>query len=489
MNYRIFEKDIKNKINTAEVNLDIDKLIMDINKKQRKSRGGFIYFFSGIALLGLISILYFNQSKNSVTGTEYFLNQNNYTTSNFASTNATNEIATSNNGNDVPISTKALSNESQATKQIINNNLIAEVNIEKNNDLSSNKKERSSSQKHKTNNPNSTTPQTNNSTDEISNQTNNSFNNAAQNNIQNYTLTDLKSNNELAINVEENTKVKAILSDMKILSLLDPKLKNSPINLLSQLQSKDIQCPSFTHKNPFRISVIPEVGYFRPMKTLSLINSNEPSTILNLRKQNEKTLEGLQAALYVQLEHEKVPFYIRTGIHYAQITEKMTLNYTTIKTDTTQGVISITKSPNGDTITYIYGDIITQTTSTGLKIGHHKIALVDIPISIGYQKAFGGFDIGLELGALINVSMKASGKLLDSPNTMTNILSNNTPYKSNLGLSYFGSIFISKDILENQALYLALRGRYIPGQFTLPTASISEKYSMVGLHLGWKVSF
>jgi hypothetical protein len=86
---------------------------------------------------------------------------------------------------------------------------------------------------------------------------------------------------------------------------------------------------------------------------------------------------------------------VSTGLHYSRITERMNLQYTYLRSDTTQGIISINGFlKTGDTITTIYGDIITQTRITGTTKSHYTLSTFDIPLSLFYEKDFEGWSLG-----------------------------------------------------------------------------------------------
>ena len=267
------------------------------------------------------------------------------------------------------------------------------------------------------------------------------------------------------------------------------------VNLQSIYESKiaintdKITCPSFSNRGRMYFEVIPEIGYFMPLKTLEN-NNNEPNNIFGLRDIEEKTLEGLQAALYARVRKENNPFYISAGLSYARLTEKMPLQYTYSAQDTTQGVISITVSQTGDTITTIYGNIIQEKTISGSKTVHHRFALLDLPIGLGYEKRFqGGWSIGIEAGLMFNIALSAKGAVLTND---TSFIAVNTPtngFRSSLGLGYYAGLLVGKDIGDMGRFYLSLRGRKIPSTFSDENNRIKQSYQFVGLHLGYIYSF
>jgi hypothetical protein len=167
----------------------------------------------------------------------------------------------------------------------------------------------------------------------------------------------------------------------------------------------------------------------------------------------------------------------------------MPLDYAYTKRDTTRGIISITQSQSGDTVTVIYGDIIHENKISGRKTSHHHFTLIDVPVSLGFEKSFGSWSAGIEGGIVLNLAMKASGQILASDTSFTAIDQPIEAYKSRLGLSYFGGLFITRSIDRVGKFYIALRGRYMPNSFSSEFNRIRQSYHILGLNAGYVYSF
>ena len=235
-----------------------------------------------------------------------------------------------------------------------------------------------------------------------------------------------------------------------------------------------------------KLSLIPEVGYFRPFKKLSPESNPAPETY-SLRNESEKSLEGLQAALYARLQKPGSNWGVSTGLHYSRITERMNLQYTYLRSDTTQGIISITVSQTGDTITTIYGDIITQTRVTGTTKSHYTLSTFDIPLSLFYEKDFESWSLGAEAGAFFNLALVSKGNILSSVNGFVDVKTA-AAFKPSLGVSGFASVYVKKAMGPGN-LFLALRGRFIPSAFNSQGYGTVQKYQFVGAHLGYEFRF
>lgn len=266
----------------------------------------------------------------------------------------------------------------------------------------------------------------------------------------------------------------------------------SPENLsssfLGKIKSGNVICPTFQKKGKFALDIIPEIGYFRPLKRLEY-DGNEPNNIYDLRNQYESTLEGLNAGLYARVSNDKFPLFFQIGTSFSRMTEKMPLDYSYTKRDTTRGIISITQSQSGDTVTVIYGDIIHENKISGRKISHHHFTMVDVPVSLGFEKSFGQWSAGVEGGISINLALRASGQILASDTSFTAIDQPVEAYKNRLGLNYFGGLFVSRSFDRAGKFYLSVRGRYIPDSFSSDYNRIRQSYHILGLNVGYLYSF
>lgn len=254
--------------------------------------------------------------------------------------------------------------------------------------------------------------------------------------------------------------------------------------VLGKIKTGNVICPTFRKKGRFTLDIIPEIGYFRPLKNLQY-DVNEPNNIYDLRHQHESTLEGLNAGLYVRLMNDKLPVFFQAGASFSRMSEKMPLDYAYTKRDTTRGIISITQSQSGDTVTVIYGDIIHENKISGRKTSHHHFTLIDVPVSLGFEKSFGSWSAGIEGGIVLNLAMKASGQILASDTSFTAIDQPIEAYKSRLGLSYFGGLFASRPVGNTGKVFFTIRGRYIPDSFSSDYNRIRQSYHIVGLNVGY----
>jgi len=249
-------------------------------------------------------------------------------------------------------------------------------------------------------------------------------------------------------------------------------------NLFSRMK---INCPSFDNAG-WHLALVPEVGLFLPLKTLEG-NSFEEADAYYERLNSESTLEGIELGLYGMLVRDNVPFYLKAGVSYSRISERMDLKYEYIEYDTIIGPISETVSENGDTITTVKGPIALETKFTGSNRQHHYIHLFDFPISIGYTTYIAGLDIGIEGGVKVNFMTRATGNLLTSKSEYTNLALNKL-FKNKIGLSYFGGLMIGRNFGKFGDIFIAPRFTYYPNEFNNELNNVTQRYFTIGLNAG-----
>lgn len=442
MNYRNFEHSIKTSLQNAEEPVDVAWLIDAIRPPKKKKRPMALWFITGLTLVVLGSYAWLDTQQRHLAVTA--------TTQNFVASAPALAKATEVSDNTTPhivqdAGTRNVQNTSPSSpvkKQIFAGNTPKNQNFNK---ISQSPIE----------------PSTNN------------INANSENNIIKITNWD-----------EEN---KPLLEESKAIYVSPITPLDAALTIEDKITlDREVECPTFRKNRTMKFSLIPEVGYFRPFKKLSPESNPAPETY-SLRNESEKSLEGLQAALYARLQKPGSNWGLSTGLHYSRLTERMNLQYTYVKSDTTQGIISVTVSQTGDTITTIYGDIITQTRVTGTTKSHYTLSTFDIPLSLFYEKDFESWSLGAEAGAYFNLALVSKGNILTSVNGFVDVKTA-AAFKPSLGVSGFASVYVKKAAGPGN-LYLALRGRFIPSAFNSQGYGTVQKYQFVGAHLGYEFRF
>ena len=279
---------------------------------------------------------------------------------------------------------------------------------------------------------------------------------------------------------------KGDLSSIEGVNKIHPFLSiNSSFSSLKnkKLWGDPTDCYSFGPRYRFNWLLGVEIGLLKPFKSLSNKNA-EPNLVFDVRKEHEKPLEGLQAAIFTKVIREDIPFFMKLGVSYTRITDRLKYKYSYIEHDTIQGIISITKSENGDTLTVIYGDIIRDITIDRNISQHYYFHLIDIPLTLGYRFGFKGFSLEAELGAMFNIRTGTTGNILNAPNTIVPVKDVNL-FRTRLGFSYFAGLNIVFPVSHKGEMFASARFRYIPNQFSLSDNPIKQNYSLAGFHIGY----
>lgn len=439
MRFKKFEDHISNVLKHDEESLDIQQLIDDIHKKSKKRRTlPFFFWFLGIGIVASTSLIYFEKSDANIKKEEIV-------------STSTQQIVKSSE----PTSVEAVHPSSQRSTSSIQN-----------------------STKHK---------------NEVHNQSRNINKNTRP--LDQGTQATVESLENKIFSHPKETSAPAALENqsnnyVSIHALPTKSIKplEYDAELAFNLKTDKVSCPTFSRRNRLMMELIPEIGLFSPFKKLENVIV-EPNNVFLLRQQDEQSQLGINAALFFSIRKQGNPFYFKTGLSWSRFSERMPINYNYIRQDTTKGIISVTVSQSGDTITYIYGDIINQRNVNGSKTRYHHFNHWDVPLFIGADKRFGRWSIGVEAGININLSQSVVGSILHSDTSFASINISNPAFKSRLGLSYSAALLLGRDFYKAGRLYLAIRTRWFPSPFSSEQNNISQSYHFIGANLGYMYTF
>ncbi len=308
--------------------------------------------------------------------------------------------------------------------------------------------------------------------------------------------------------LDKSTKSAEIIADINAKPLetikensqvWNSKIEAIPSLSLITLQTNETQsasflpllkdCPTFKDRL-WTFSFIPEIGYQWPIKKLETDDANAAG-LLEERKQDEITLESFQAAAYFELKHNS-GLYLKPGISISKTNEQFKLKNNITISDTTLQLVRIDTIIVNDTIeiTQIYEEKISDSTFVNTINSTYSISQVDIPISIGYTHLLEGFAIDFEIGAKFNILTRTSGSLYigDEP-AFARLRDDETYFRRSVGLGFFGGINIRKQLNAFGEVYLAPRFQFNTKTISSDGNAISQKYSNFGLHLGYVYTF
>ncbi len=475
MNIFDFEKRLKNHADNSRGEVDMNRLLTDLNiKPQGTSYRKFIYFFiSGIALVGL-----------------------SYFTYSYLDSGSQDDMRTAS----ITAEPESLNTTSKAEEKniILNENPISE--------------NRSTSTVHK------------NATSSNTNIFRNITNSATPNRPVN-TNTNSKINNTIKSTSQTTIEVKEAKTNFNAPSKLAPATKNtlpreakiiaatkSPepvnnavantyldrqletVNLLpthtfrlsdgfdSALGKKKTTCPQFSERL-WHMYIIPEVGYTFPMKTLSL-NDEDARFVFDERVANETTIEGINASLFLQFKNQITGLYVKPGVSYSRFTERIDFVKRDIEIDTSS-VTTIIRDTNGDIISEITEEVITENERVTRSRVHYQLHEFELPVALGYSINLNQFAIDIEAGIKLNFLQRATGQILSTGAEFIDLGSDDVDlFKNSVGLGFFGGILLKKQLNSRTELYLAPRFSFNTLAYSSNSNPINQQYTVLGLHAG-----
>ena len=479
MKYSDFEKNMGEKLRSHKVDLDTTEFYNSIKNQQKRKKRGAIIIYLPALLLGLIlsgyGYTYLFNSANQPTQEKY--------SSNLIDSEASLAKAQFVKQESLEIHSKSTTLEQTQSIQKEENSKPNNVNI--NNEITT-QQTKQTTKLNKENISTSTIIEKARQYEQIISSDESNFLN--QGNVIN---NEKKSTDQLGdnlnstldneeVNLTQNLSISLASIDSKIPSLL----KADDTYVLNT----DIKCPDFRiNKSRLNVEILADAGYFLPLKSFQ-DNSIEVNEVNQLRRVHEKSREGYHAGIYAKFSNVKWPIYIQAGLSQDHITERMTLEYNYTRMDTTQGIISITTSENGDTITAIIGDIITETEVSGRKIKHYRLRSIDVPVTVGYSLPLNRFTLDIEGGVLFNLGMRNTGSILADQSNFDDV-EVMTPFKSKIGVSYLGGISLGYHLTPRSKLYLNTKFRIIPDEFNRINNSLIQKYNFAGLNVGYGYTF
>jgi hypothetical protein len=166
----------------------------------------------------------------------------------------------------------------------------------------------------------------------------------------------------------------------------------------------------------------------------------------------------------------------RTGLNYSQINERF-IAFNGFILERFVQVNSI-----GDTIANY------TTATVQYKKSNNIYRSIDIPIQAGFEFGNGRLHTNLSAGALINIRSRQTGNALEPNGNVINLsdakANSKYQYKSNVGISFLGSVSFYYKLNEKLHLMAEPYLRYSLSPMTKSEITFSQKFHTAGLRLG-----
>ena len=199
-----------------------------------------------------------------------------------------------------------------------------------------------------------------------------------------------------------------------------------------------------------------------------------------LRNHSETPLEAQHYGIRLRAEHRS-GFELSLGLNKTTITERFDYRHEVIDTTWKEGVRFIFEDLGTDSVTNIMDEIPTITTTTTIKKVYNSYRLVEIPVTLAYNRQWNKWKIAAQAGVFVNVSLKTEGKILIGEDQIANLESLENPiYKNKIGLAYHFGLSISRQIRPNIALSISPFVRKYTSDFTINDYQLSQKYTLFG---------
>ncbi len=291
--------------------------------------------------------------------------------------------------------------------------------------------------------------------------------------------TSLQKTNLSTGNSSNNSIAKRSNENINFLPTLMNELPESrPLNLADKVKD----CPKFGNRL-WHMSIIPEVGYSIPLKSLQLDDEDFRSIYEN-RLENENSIEGINASLSLQFKNQVTGLYIKPGLSYTRITEQLNFTDIKIQLDTILGITEVTINAAGDTMTTTWDDTVIETKISSKSKVHYQLHEFSLPVAIGYTFAFNNMSLDIEGGIKFNFLQKTSGKILSTENEFADLNGDQKLFKNSVGLGFFGGAFLKKQLSTHSEVYIGPRFTYNTLSFSSNRNPINQRYNIVGLHVG-----
>jgi hypothetical protein len=192
-----------------------------------------------------------------------------------------------------------------------------------------------------------------------------------------------------------------------------------------------------------------------------------------------KASTGIHYAFSAGLRYTKVlgsGVSIRTGINYSQINER----FIAFNGFVLEHVVQVNSI--GDTIANYTAASVQYKKSTNV------YRTIDIPIQAGFEFGNGRLHTNISAGALVNIFSKQTGNAVEPNGNIINLSSSKTSsqyqYKSNVGISFLGSVSIYYKVNEKLHLMAEPYIRYSFAPMTKAEITFKQKFHTAGLRFG-----
>ena len=307
---------------------------------------------------------------------------------------------------------------------------------------------------------------------------------------------DMESINESSHNAIQERRDESELTSVPMLvqgeDFSIEKSKNNA-KLLSDLRHSmsniSLDCPTFINQ-----AALPGISLYYSsdysLRTFSDRSQGEGTDVLDKRQKSESFLYSYSAGMLIDVLKKKGTT-LQLGVNYSLINQRFkqsTTQSNQVRSITVVDYIIVDGTVVDSIVTY--EKVVIPGT---LEITHYnKYKSVDIPILLNRRVGhLGKVSFSVTGGALINLLFTQEGRILGPNKSYPEYIGNGietNPYKTNTGISAFGSVSMNYALLPNMDIFVAPCAKYTLSGVTNNQYLLNEKHITIGLMTGIKIN-
>ncbi|MEZ4986161.1 MAG: hypothetical protein R2795_14175 [Saprospiraceae bacterium] len=240
-----------------------------------------------------------------------------------------------------------------------------------------------------------------------------------------------------------------------------------------------------TRKRHYPWFVQADAMYSLPKRTLTDRDTSFVEWIRH-RKTTEEALDAWTVDLTAGYR-TRAGWQFRAGLGYTRINTVFRSTLQTTAVDSVEGIQALVQVATSQVDT-IYGLIGRRTITTTDKQHYNQFTQWEIPCWVGYGFEVGNLHLLAEVGARLRWQRQAAGIILSPDHQFIDLATTNW-YATGWGLSFAGGLQAGLTLSPHLQLLAGVRAQYHSASFTTTDASFTEKYQLLGGHLGVRYNF
>ncbi len=223
-------------------------------------------------------------------------------------------------------------------------------------------------------------------------------------------------------------------------------------------------------------------AYAAPIFSSSFYSARSPEakSYARLRDSTEHNAVGLLAGVRVGYIHES-GLNFRAGLAWQQIRNR----FNQIIEQDEKMIVHTHRDDLGNIIgrdtTFEYGRRRLDITN--------KYTSIDLPLSIGYISMKNKVQLGLHVGAVLNLNFSQSGTYINQEHQIATFAENQKIFNKSMGTSFFGAVELQYLLSERWGIFLEPQARFYPKSLTSAHYPLKQNITTFNVLTGVKYIF